>query len=94
MAFKSVTGADLANFDEETQNLFRKRENDPRLSYVLSVLPRRNRHNLPVIVDCENNQYMQEMKKDRNNFKYKYWFHCAFFCKFINTFQLLNTFIY
>ena len=56
--FKPVQGADLDKFDAETRELYSKKANDPRLSMVLSVIPRPNRHNLPVIVDSENNKYM------------------------------------
>ena len=49
---------DLDKFDAETRELYSKKANDPRLSMVLSVIPRPNRHNLPVIVDSENNKYM------------------------------------
>ena len=55
--FKPVRGADLDNFDEETKSLYARRENDPRLSYVLSTIVRKNRHSLPVVVD-ENNEYI------------------------------------
>ena len=56
--FKAVTGADLQNYDSETRDLYAKRHNDPRLSYVLSVVPRRQRHNFPVYVADENNEYL------------------------------------
>ena len=36
--FKAVTNLD--GFDSETIDLYRKRENDPRTNYVLSVVPR------------------------------------------------------
>ena len=60
--FKPVTGADLDKFDDETKALFSKKTHDPRLSMVLSVIPRPNRHNLPVVVDTENNQYMKDLE--------------------------------
>ena len=60
--FKPVSGADLDKFDQETRDLYSKQTNDPRLSMVLSVVPRPNRHNLPVIVDSENNQYMKDLE--------------------------------
>ena len=49
--FKPVTGEALNDFDDETKELYSKKTHDPRLSYVLAAMPRRNRHNLPVIVD-------------------------------------------
>ena len=60
--FKPVQGADLDKFDQETRDLYAKQTHDPRLSMVLSVIPRPNRHNLPVIVDSENNQYMKDLE--------------------------------
>ena len=54
MAFKPVSGDQLSRFDAETIDLYRKRENDPRLSFVLATIPRRNRHNMPVEVDASN----------------------------------------
>ena len=53
--FKPVSGAALNDFDEETKDLFMKRQSNPRMSYALSVIPRPNRLNLPVIIDTENN---------------------------------------
>ena len=52
--FKPVEGADLDNFDEETKELYGKRANDEKLSYLLRIMPRKQRNHLPVIVD-ENN---------------------------------------
>ena len=60
--FKPVTGSDLDKYDQETIDLFTKKQNDPRLSMVLSVIPRPNRFNLPVVVDTENNQYMKDLE--------------------------------
>ena len=57
--FKPVTGSDLSSFDSETQELYKKRENDPRLSYALAVIPRRTRHNLPVVVNSKENPHLQ-----------------------------------
>ena len=56
--FKVVKGKDLENYDEETRDLFRRRTHDPRCSYLFKVLPRRNRHNLPVIVESEGNPWI------------------------------------
>ena len=53
-SFKPVTGDALNAFDKETIELFTKRDHDPRLSYLLTSIPRRERHDLPVIVDGEN----------------------------------------
>ena len=50
--------------------MYAKRHNDARLSYVLSVVPRRQRHNFPVYVADDNNQYLQKMQKQRDNFNY------------------------
>ena len=69
--FKPVQGQDLAQFDDETRALFAKRENDPRLSYVLATIVRRNRHSLPVVVDDEN-PLIQNLENQRRNFKYHF----------------------
>ena len=70
--FKQVKGDALNNFDEETIELYKKRQNDPRLSYVYAVIPRPERNNLPVIVDGTNNSYLQEAEKSSSNFVYYY----------------------
>ena len=54
MSFTPVRGADLDQYDDETRSLYSIRTHDPRLSYALAIVPRRNRHNLPVVVDQEN----------------------------------------
>ena len=80
--FKQVKGEALQNYDEETIELYKKRENDPRLSYVLSVVARPARNNLPVIVDGKNNSYLKEMEKANKNFVYNYFALFAFFGKY------------
>ena len=55
--FKPVTGAELAAFDEETRELYAKRPQDKRISHMLTVIPRKQRNHLPVIIDAENNEY-------------------------------------
>ena len=77
--FKPVTGEALNEFDEETRELYSKKTHDPRLSYVLSVIPRKNRYNLPVIVDTDNNQYMHELEASNKWFKWQYIGLCGFF---------------
>ena len=77
--FKPVTGEALNDFDDETKELYSKKTHDPRLSYVLSVMPRRNRHNLPVIVDTDNNQYIQDLETSVNRFKWWYLGTLSFF---------------
>ena len=79
MAFKPVTGEQLKDFDEETRSLYARRENDPRLSYVLSVIARRERHNLPVVVDSENNSYIQDLHKKASGFQSSLLWQYAFF---------------
>ena len=54
MSFTPISGSDLNQFDDETRSLYSLRTHDPRLSYTLAIIPRRNRHNLPVVVDQEN----------------------------------------
>ena len=51
MSFKAISGDAVEAFDEETRQLYGLRTHDPRISYVLASAVRRNRHNLPVIVD-------------------------------------------
>ena len=68
--FKPVTGQELDNFDEETRDLYAKRSQDEKTSYILRVMPRKQRNHLPVIVD-ENNKYLQELQKANYNFPWK-----------------------
>ena len=68
MSFKPVIGDALKEFDQETINLYAKKENDPRLSYILSTIPRRDRHNLPVTVSTDNNTFMHALQKKADNF--------------------------
>ena len=60
MSFVAIKGDDLDQFDEETRALYGVRTHDPRISYVLASAVRRNRHNLPVVVDSEN-PYIQKL---------------------------------
>ena len=39
--FKPVTGQELDNFDEETRDLYAKRSQDEKTSYILRVMPRK-----------------------------------------------------
>ena len=71
MQFKAVTGSGLDAFDEETRELYKKRTNDPRLSYMMSVAPRKQRNHLPVLVETENNELMQKLQKDNTNFPWR-----------------------
>ena len=79
--FKPVKGDALQNYDAETIELYKKRDNDPRLSYVLSVVARPARNNLPVIVDGKNNSYLQQMESANKNFVYNYFALFTFFGK-------------
>ena len=47
--FKPVTGDALKNFDEETRNMYQRRQSDSRLTAALLTLPRVSRNNLPVV---------------------------------------------
>ena len=58
---QNLRAADLENFDEETRELFAKRQNDPRTSYLLRITKRKDRNHLPIVVDPENNPYLQEL---------------------------------
>ena len=49
--FKPVASADFQNFDAETIQAFRRRDNDPRLNAALLALPRRTRNYLPTVTN-------------------------------------------
>ena len=66
--FKPVRGDALKDFDSETIELYSRRHNDPRLSYILSTVPRRERNNLPVIVDTDNNSLVQDKEAGHKSF--------------------------
>ena len=80
--FKPVTGEQLANFDPETIELFRKRESDERTTLALMTLPRRARHHLPVYIDKEKNATIQQWEAQHNQYWWKILLGGAFFCKF------------
>lgn len=73
---------DLSGFDEETIDLYKKRVNDPRTSYLLSTVPRRNRHNLPVVCDTANNTYLQKLEAEHRNFGWYTMGLAVWFSKF------------
>ena len=78
--FKPVTSDQLSQYDSETIELYKKRESDPRLSYILSVTLRKQRHNMPVLIsEPEKNQYMVQLQRSRDNSQFELlgWF--AFF---------------
>ena len=85
--FKPVTGDQLAQFDPETIDLFRRRETDPSIVAQLAVLPRRARHHLPVIVD-KNNKFMQEQEREHRNFWWQLSLGFAFFGKFVTFYNV------
>ena len=65
--FKPVTADQLSNYDEETIDLYTKRVNDDRLTWLLATVPRRQRHNLPVEVSYpELNPYLVNTQKQRD----------------------------
>ena len=75
--FKPVT--DFSQYDDETVQLYAKRENDPRLSYALSVMVRKGRNQLPVYVDGTNNEYLQKLEKQRSNFGFNLAMYATIF---------------
>lgn len=81
--FKPVAGSELNQFDQETRNLFRRRESDPRDSADLARIPRRQRHHLPVIVDSSNPE-VQEWENESRNMWWKLGLSFAFFGKHIS----------
>ena len=80
--FKPVSGAALDGYDEETINLYRKRANDPRTDYLLSVVPRQYRHNLPVVCDTSNNSHLQKLERDHKKWGWQLAGLYVWFSKF------------
>ena len=52
--FKAVSGAELSQYDEETRQLYAKRESDWRLTDVLMRIPRSTRNYLPVVTSPDH----------------------------------------
>ena len=50
--------------------MYSVRTHDPRLSYALATIPRRSRHNLPVVVDQSNPMIIQ-LQAERDNLKWR-----------------------
>lgn len=67
--FKPVSGSDLANFDQETRNLYARRASDPRLTHALLTLPRTSRHHLPVVASPDNAS-VKKFTDDASKFPY------------------------
>ena len=55
--FKQVTGDQLAQFDPETIELYRKRHSEDRDAWALSQLARRARNHLPIPLS-KNNKFL------------------------------------
>ena len=67
--FKPVTGKALDNFDEETQELYKKRDSDPRVSYILALAKRPERNHLPVVIsNPQDNEYLVRAQKQHDGF--------------------------
>ena len=67
--FKPVTGKALDAFDEETQELYKKRDNDPRVSYILALAKRPERNHLPVVIsNPQDNEYLVKAQKQHDGF--------------------------
>ncbi len=64
MMFKAVNGSELADFDPETINLYRRREISDRDAFTLMTLQRRARNHLPVVVSKENKLVQESEKRD------------------------------
>ena len=69
----------MGQFDEETIDLYSKRHSDPRLSYILSIVPRRQRHNFPVMVSGDSNPHLEMLQKKRDNFGWWFAAYCLSF---------------
>lgn len=57
--FKPVTGDQLAQFDPETIELYRRRPTDAGATLQLMSIPRRARHHLPLYIDKDNEHFKQ-----------------------------------
>ena len=68
--FKPVSGAELTQFDQETRNLFRMRESDPRVTQALLTLPRTYRNYVPVLAH-EGNAFIAERENYQKWFPFK-----------------------
>ena len=80
--FKPVTGAALENFDEETQQLFKKRDNDARVSYILALAKRTERNHLPVVIsNPADNEYLVKAQKQSDGFVRYTFMLCIGFSK-------------
>ena len=81
--FKPVTGKDLQNFDEETIELYKKRANDDRVSFILSMAKRPERNHLPVVVsNASENPYLVNAQKQHDSFPRYMIMLCLAFSKY------------
>ena len=76
--FKPVTGADLREFDEETRNLYAKRQTDTRITGNLLAMPRITRNYLPVVASPDH-PYMKDKEAYIANYPLKIAASCSFF---------------
>ena len=83
--FKPVQGEALQNFDPETIELYRRRENDQAVTLELLQLPRRARHHLPLYVDKEKNKEVVQWEKEHSKFMWKVGLGGVFFCNYFKT---------
>ena len=79
--FKPVTGDELAKFDPETIELYRRRETDPQTTFELLSIPRRARHHLPIFVDADKNPLVVQQEKEHSKFWWRFLLGFGLFCK-------------
>ena len=78
MNFKPVVGVAVRDFDEETQQLYKKRVSDERMTDALLQMDRRkDRNNLPVI-----SSNITQWQKDRETYLNTFMFKSAAFIGF------------
>ena len=82
--FKPVYGDELAKFDPETIELYRRRQTDPKTTYELLHIQRRSRHHLPIIVDKNANPKVVALEKEHSQFWWKFLLGFTFFCKYLS----------
>ena len=84
--FKPVSGAELSKFDAETIQMYRRRDNDPRLNAALLNLPRRARNHLPIVTN-PNDPTAKQYIEDGPRFAMQYAAMCGFFMFAANQFS-------
>ena len=58
--FKPVTGSDLSKFDDETRDLFARKDSDWRITDSLLKIPRTTRNYLPIVAKADHPYYQEK----------------------------------